>query len=114
MRLPMTALSLAVVLAAATCGVTAASAAETDVERLEQLIAAEPVSPSACLEMLDSVQVRAEEMVTERKMVEADVAKIGTMIQEVEAKCQAGLFKDAWTSAVALRTLVDPPAPVPQ
>ena len=73
-------------------GALAADGAE---EKLILMLKAEPASPSGCLEMLDTVQMRAEERVTENKVEAVAVDKIGGMIKAVEAQCQAGQFKDA-------------------
>ncbi len=101
----------AVALTALWLGVGGAFAADDVEAKLMLMLKAEPASPSGCLEMLDTVQARAEERITENKVEAVAVDKIGAMIKAVEVQCQAGQFKDAWTGAVALKTLVDPLPP---
>jgi hypothetical protein len=89
-----------------------APAHAADNEKLIQVLAAEPNSATACLEMRDTVQTRAEERITELGMDEQTVQKVGEILSTVEAQCQGALYKDAWTSAVALKQMIDP-APQP-
>jgi hypothetical protein len=89
----------------------AAMPARAEEDKLQAALVAAPDNPQACLEMIDMLQLAAEEKVTTRRYADQVVENIGATISAIEANCQGNQYTEAWTAGVALKTLLDQTTP---